>query len=275
MAAGTRTTDERRTGGFLALLILLMIVIGGVGMTVMAKTRWWLPPVASAHGGDIDRLFYITLIVTGLVFVLVHVLLALFVWQNAAWGDRRAEHWHEHQTLELSYTIIPAIVLAILVSMGGVVWHRVHAAPPASALAVDLRGEQFAWLARYPGADGAFGRIDPAKIDARTNPMGIDPGDPAGSDDIVTRELHLVVNRPVEVRLRARDVLHSFFVPAFRVKQDVVPGMTVTTWFTPTKAGDYEIACAELCGVGHYIMRGKIKVETQEAFDAWLAGQKK
>ena len=105
--------------------------------------------------------------------------------------------------------------------------------------------------------------------------MGLDPADPAGADDIVTRELHLITDRPVRVRLRAKDVLHSFFVPQFRTKQDAVPGMTVETWFTPTRAGDFEIACAELCGVGHYVMRGKIKVESQQAFDAWLAQQKK
>ncbi len=275
MTEGSGLTDERRIGRQYALMIVVLVVIGGIWLTLYSRGRWWLPPVASAHGAAIDRLFNITLVVTGLVFVGVHLLLAWLIWRFAAHGTGRAAHWHEHRILELTYTIVPAVVLLVLISMGAVVWARIHSAPPSDALVVDVRAEQFAWLARYPGPDGVFGRVDPARINLRDNPMGLDPADPAGADDIVSRELHLVVDRPVRVRLRAKDVIHSFFIPQFRVKQDAVPGMTVETWFTPTKAGDYEIACAELCGVGHYVMRGNVKVESQQAFDAWLAGQKK
>lgn len=274
MAKTSKRIDARATGLWFGLLILVMVVVGGAGMTLYARGRWWLPPSASALGPEIDRLFYSTLVITGLVFIAVHVLLAFFVWRYAAHGDRRALYWHDNRKLELSYTIIPAIALAIMVSMGGVVWAKIHRPPAADALVVDYRGEQFGWLARYPGPDGVFGRVDPKRIDLRTNPMGLDPTDPAGADDIVNRELHLVVNRPVRVRLRSTGVLHSFFVPAFRVKQDVVPGQTIETWFTPTREGPYEVACAELCGVGHYAMRGNVVVQTQQAFDAWLAGQK-
>jgi cytochrome c oxidase subunit 2 len=161
-----------------------------------------------------------------------------------------------------------------MVSMGGVVWATIHRAAPADALVVDVRGEQFAWLARYPGTDGAFGRVDPKLIDHRTNPMGLEPGDPHAADDIVSSEVHLVVDRPVRVRLRSTGVIHSFFVPAFRVKQDAVPGMTIEIWFTPTKEGTYEIACAELCGIGHYGMKGTVVVQSQREFDAWLAQQR-
>lgn len=267
--------DARSTGLIVGLLILIMVVVGGVGTTLYSRSHWWLPPVASVHGRDVDRLFYSTLMITGAVFVLVHVLLALFVWKFAAHGDRKALYWHENRKLELTYTIIPAIALAIMVSMGGVVWARIRlAAPPADALIVDERGEQFAWLSRYPGPDGAFGRIDPRFIDPRTNRMGLDPSDPASADDIVSSELHVVVNRPVLLMLRSRDVIHSFFVAAFRVKQDAVPGMTIRIWFTPTREGALEGGCAELCGIGHYGMRVKIVVESQQAFDAWLAQQK-
>lgn len=264
---------ERRTGRWLASLILVMIVVGGVGTTLLARRHWWMLPVASAHGIDVDRLIYITLVVTGIVFVLVHVLLATFVWLYGARGTGRAAYWHEDRTLELTYTLIPAAVLATLIMMGGVVWARVHSPAPPNAMAVEARGEQFAWTFRYPGPDGIFGRVDPRLINVRGNPMGLDPADPASADDTVTRELHLVVNRAVRVRIRSKDVLHSFFIPAFRVKQDAVPGMTVEIWFTPTREGDYELACAELCGVGHYIMRGKVKVESQQALDTWLAQQ--
>lgn len=271
----TQAPDEPRTGRLYALVIIALVVIGGGGLTLYSMGRWWLPPVASVHGVAVDRLFNITLVVTGLVYVGVHILLAWLIWRYAARGPERAAFWHEHQTLELTYTIVPAIALLILISMGAVVFARIHSPPPSDALLVDVRGEQFAWVVRYPGPDGVFGRVDPARINLRDNPMGLDPTDSAGADDVVGRELHLVQDRPVRVHLRAKDVLHSFFVPQFRVKQDAVPGMTIDTWFVPTRAGRYEIACAELCGVGHYVMRGMVIVETQQAFDAWLAQQKK
>jgi cytochrome c oxidase subunit 2 len=264
---------ERRVGRLLATLIVVLVVIGGVGSFLLARGRWWLLPVASVHGVEIDRLIYTTLAVTGLVFVLVHLVMAVFVWQFADRGTGHAAYWHDDRVLELTYTLIPAAVMVTLVSMGAVVWAQVHSPPPPDAMVVEARGEQFGWLFRYPGRDGAFGRIDPARISAKDNPMGLDPADPASKTNVVTRELHFVVQRPVRVRLRSKDVIHSFYIPAFRVKQDAVPGMTVEIWFTPTREGDYELACAQLCGVGHYIMRGKVKVESQEAFDTWLAQQ--
>ncbi len=261
--------DAQRPARQFSLLILLLVVFGGVLSFLVARSRWWLLPVASRQGVEFDRLFYTTLIVTGFVFVLVHVLMAVFVWQ----GGRRKQaiHWHEHKTLELTYTLAPAAILVTLIAMGAVAWARIHEPAPPNALLVEVRAEQFGWRFRYPGADGQFGRVNPALINARTNPMGIDPADPAGKDDILAGELHLVSNRTVHIRLRSKDVIHSLFIPAFRVKQDAVPGMTIDVVFTPTKDGHYDIACAELCGVGHYVMRGKITVESQAAFDTWLA----
>jgi cytochrome c oxidase subunit 2 len=275
MAELPALAGERRTGRLLASLIVVMVVVGGVGMTLLARGHWWMLPVASAHGVEVDGLIYITLVVTGIVFVLVHLVLAAFVWRYGARGTGRAAYWHDDRTLELTYTLVPAAVLVTLIFMGAVVWARIHAPPPANALVVEARGEQFGWLFRYPGPDGVFGRIDPAQINLKDNPMGLDRTDPANRGNIVTRggDLHLVVNRPVRVRIRSKDVIHSFFIPAFRVKQDAVPGMTTEIWFTPTREGDYELACAQLCGVGHYIMRGKVKVESQQAFDAWLVQQ--
>jgi cytochrome c oxidase subunit 2 len=268
------TIDERRTGLWYALVITVLVVIGGVGFGLYSRGRWWLPPVASAHGPQIDRLFYSTLFITAAVFVGVHLLLAYAIWQGAAHGDRKALHFADNHRLELTYTIIPAIGLAIMVAMSGIVWTRIHRAPPGNALEIDYRAEQFAWLARYPGADGKFGKVDAKRIDARRNPMGLAADDAAAADDITSRELHLVVNRPVKIRLRATGVIHSFYIPAMRVKQDAMPGQTIEIWFTPTQAGKFEVACAELCGLGHYAMRGNVVVETQQAFDAWLARQK-
>jgi cytochrome c oxidase subunit 2 len=274
MANTPQTGDARRTGLLLGLLIFGMVVVGGVGLALYARGRWWLPPLASAEGAQVDRLFYTTLIITGAVFVLVHVLLAAFVWRFAAHGDRKALHWHENRRLELTWTILPAIVLTVMVAMAGAVWARTHLTSPTSGMIVDVRAEQFAWLARYPGPDGTFGRIDPRLINPRTNRMGLDPKDPASADDIVSPELHLVVNEPVRIHLRSTGVIHAFFIPAFRVKQDTVPGVTIQTWFTPTREGQFEIACAELCGIGHYAMKGTVIVQSRDAFTAWLAQQK-
>jgi len=272
MPHGHSDTNEHRTGLWLGIIILTL-TLGGVASTVVARARWWLPPLASVHGREIDQMFYITLGITGAMFVLVHVLLGLFVWRYAAAGDGRAHFLHDHRPLELTYTIIPAIGMTVLVSLSGIVWTKIHSAPPSDALVVHVHGEQFKWTARYPGADGVFGRVDP-KLLGVANPLGVDRTDGSAADDIGSPELHLVVNRPVLIRLRARDVLHSFFVAEFRVKQDAVPGMTVELWFTPTREGQYDLACAELCGVGHYTMRGRVRVESQAAFDAWLARQK-
>lgn len=272
MAEPTLYGDTRRIARQLSLVMLLLIAGGGLVSFLVARARWWLPPAASAQAADIDRLFATTLAVTGLVFILVHVLLALVIWAGAR--RRHADHWHDHRALELSYTLAPAAILVTLIAMGGVVWARIHQPAPPDALPVEVRAEQFGWVFRYPGEDGRFGRIDPAVMNARTNPLGLADDDPAGADDVVVRELHLVEGRAVHVRLRSKDVLHSFFIPPFRVKQDAVPGQTIDVVFRPTRAGTYEIACAELCGVGHYIMRGRVVVEGQAAFDAWLASHR-
>jgi cytochrome c oxidase subunit 2 len=139
---------------------------------------------------------------------------------------------------------------------------------------VEVTGLQFAWYFRYPGPDGKLGRTKPELEDASVgNPVGIDPDDPASKDDIVTGTMYLPVNREAEVVLRAEDVIHSFFIPAMRFKQDAVPGLMIHMHFTPTQIGDYEIACAELCGLGHYKMHGVLKVVSQADFDKWLASK--
>ncbi len=272
-----RDHGSGRSGAAVGIAFLLLI-IAAVALTIASRGRWWLPPLASAQGRGIDRLFLVTFGIIGAAFILVQGLLGLFAWLYRDRGQR-ASYWHENRALELTYTIIPAIVMTGLTITAAGLWSRIHSAPPAGALVVEVRGEQFGWKARYPGADGRFGRVDPRQYNIRQNPLALDPADPAGRDDLVvdasTKELHLVVNRPVDVHLRAKDVVHSFFVPAFRIKQDAVPGMTARIWFTPTTTGTYEIACAELCGLLHYAMRGRIVVQTQAEFDVWLAEQTK
>ena len=140
------------------------------------------------------------------------------------------------------------------------------------AIQVEVTGAQFQWYFRYPGPDGVFGRTDAPKFAKpdEGNPLGIDPGDAAGRDDVVATQMVVPVGHPVELQLRAQDVVHSLFIPAMRFKQDAVPGMDIHTHFTPIKAGVYEIACAELCGIGHYRMRALVRVVSQEEFEKWL-----
>jgi cytochrome c oxidase subunit 2 len=137
---------------------------------------------------------------------------------------------------------------------------------------VHVVAEQFAWNVHYPGPDGVFGAREIALVDPVTNPLGLKTDDPAARDDIVTmNELHLPVDRPAIVHLTSKDVIHSFALPVMRVKQDVIPGLSIPVWFVPTQTGEYEIACAQLCGIGHYRMRGYLTIHTAEEYAAWLA----
>ena len=155
------------------------------------------------------------------------------------------------------------------------VWANVHfEKAPADSLEIQVLAKQFAWSFRYAGPDGKFGKTDIKLInDANANPFGLDDKDPASKDDVVTGVMFVPVNREVEVILRAHDVIHSFYVPSMRFKQDAVPGLAIHMHFTPIQTGDYEIACAELCGLGHYKMHGMLKVVSQEDFDKWLAAR--
>lgn len=265
--------DERRAGAWMGGLILL-ILLASVASFLVATRAWWLQPLASVQGRAIDEMFTAILIVTAIAFVAVHLFLALALFLYGARRGQRAASWHEHLGAELTWTLVPALGLLILGVLGEVVWAHVYSAPPRTAQQVEVTGRQFFWYIRYPGPDGRFGRTDPRFV-SPSNPLGIDPSDPAGKDDVVVvNELHVVTGRPVVVRVRSLDVIHSFFLPNFRVKQDAVPGRTIQIWFTPDRTGTYQIACAQLCGVGHYTMRGNITVDpTQAALDAWLAAQ--
>lgn len=271
--------DERRTGGFLGVLIYLIAAVGII-TALYAVRAWWLPPLASAEGAQVDRLMGVFFVLIAIVFVGVHVVLGTFVMRHAASGDRRASYWHENSRLELTWTVVPAAILVLLTIASGVTWVSLRVSPAAAAaaspaVAVEVTAQQFGWYFRYPGPDGRFGRLLPTAV-SRDNPLGIDPQDPAGADDIVKmNEMVLPAGRPVQVSIRSKDVIHSFFVPQFRVKQDAVPGRTIEVTFTPTEPGNYEIACAELCGVGHYVMRSPLKVMPETEFEAWLAQQGK
>ena len=213
---------------------------------------WLLPPGASTFVGDVDWLYTTILVITGIAFVLVEATLVWFLIKYRGRPGRRASYTHGSLKAEYTWTSVTAIVVAWLglASAGG--WKRmkdVRSAPP-DAMQLAIRAKQFEWHVTYPGADGRLGSAD---------------------DFSVRGQLHVPVNRAVVATLEAEDVIHSFFVPQFRVKQDAVPGMHISVWFQPTKVGTYEIGCAELCGLGHYRMRGVVTVHEQADYDRWLA----
>lgn len=235
-----------------------------------------LPPAAAAHAGDVDR-----------VLLLVHVLmLALaagwgvyFIWVLVRFRQRRQPRAivagpTGRPALAVEVAVVVAEV-ALLVGLALPVWYAQTSASPAgpAALAVRVVAEQFAWNVHYPGADGEFGESRLTLITPE-NPIGLDRSSPRGRDDIVViNQLHVPLGRPVVVQLSSKDVIHSFGVPAMRVKQDAIPGIASLLWFTPTRAGSFDIACSQLCGLAHFRMRGLVTVESEAAFRQFLADE--
>lgn len=246
-----------------------------VNHPAMGNYGWGLPIQASSFAAEIDRGIWIIHIAMVLIFVVWGVFFTyLLIKFRARPGARasRAEHVSHKASLAPDLLVLTfEILLVVFYAVPS--WSRIKMNFPAEAesTVVEILGEQFNWSARYPGPDGKFGRTAPELVDF-ANPFGIDAGDPAGADDVVAvNEIRFPVGKPVLARLTSKDVVHSFFIPEFRIKQDATPGLVVPVWFTPTRVGDYEITCAQLCGVGHAIMRADVKVESPEAFDAWLA----
>jgi cytochrome c oxidase subunit 2 len=209
-----------------------------------------LPENVSTFGGKIDSLFYLILWITGVIFILVEVLLLFFLFRYRHREGRPAHYTHGSNRLEVIWTIVPAVICVVLALLSRRSWAEIKQNMPQGAMNIEVTAEQFAWNIRYPGPDG--------KLDT--------------ADDVVTlNQLHFPVGRPLIVTLHSKDVIHSFFLPEFRVKQDAVPGMTTRIWFEATRTGNWEITCAELCGLGHYRMKGFVTVQTAEEFERWLA----
>src|SRR5919108_4508480 len=253
-------------------LLLVVWLITFVSTFFFIKHPWWLPQVATTYGPAIDAQFTFTYIAMGIVFVAAPVALGLFVWRYRDRGKPQVEYSHGNLRLEFTWTVLTAVLFIGLNLMGEKIWAEARFQGPApGALPVEVTGMQFQWYFRYPGPDGAYGRTTPELEDPSTgNALGIDPDDPAAKDDIVTSTLVLPVNKQTDVTLKAIDVIHDFFVPEFRFKQDAVPGLLIHMHFTPDRIGDYEIDCAELCGSGHYKMRAGVKVVSQQEYDAFV-----
>lgn len=255
------------------ILALFLWLMATATVVILVERVWWFPELISVQGKAIDQQFTLTFIIVGIVFFLAQVGLGYFIWRFRARGAERATYWHESPKLEATWTILTAVVFIALGIQGNRVWANLRLTDvPPGAVPIEVTAQQFAWNIRYPGPDGQFGRTDPKLIDdAAGNPLGLDPKDAAGRDDITTiNQMAIPVNRPIRLILRSKDVIHSFFVPWMRVKQDLVPGMAITLHFTATKTGEYEIACAELCGMQHYKMRGTLLVMSEPEFEKWL-----
>ena len=232
-------------------------------------TKEWLPPLVSDRA-DIDAAIAITLLVTGLVFIVTNLMLAYFGWRFEDRPGARSAYFHDNARLEMTWTLITAGIMGVFLFGALGLWAKVTSRPPADAMLIEVTGQQFAWNVRYPGPDGVLGRTDHA-VASQDNPIGVVADDPAGKDDILLlNQLYLPQDRPVRVQIRSMDVIHSFFLPNFRVKQDAMPGMTIEIWFVPKQTGDFDLGCAEHCGLGHYRMRGKVHVVAAADFDRTL-----
>lgn len=251
------------------LAIALLILVGSTLYFHIAKT-WWFPAAITPVGHQIDQQFFVTFIVTGIVFVLAQLALAWLVFRYRDQG-RKARFVRGNHGLEVVWTTITLVVFVALGVMAAHAWGEVHfGGHQAGALQVEVTGVQFQWNFRYAGPDGKFGRINAKDIDASVgNPLGLDPGDPSGKDDIVVPDLYLPAGRPVELLLRSQDVIHSFFVRELRVKQDCVPGIIIPIHFEVEKTGDYEVTCNQLCGLGHYHMHAMMHVMSEADFEQW------
>ena len=250
---------------------LVLLVVGSIAFHFLSP--WWFTPIAS-NWQAIDLTIDITFWVTGAVFIAVNLFMAYAVlrYRNRGPDSERAQYEPENTKLEIWLTGLTAIGVAAMLAPGLWVWND-FVNVPEDAWEFEVIGEQWRWTFRLPGDDGKLGSSSSALVNI-DNPLGVDPADPNGQDDLIVMSnvMHLPIDKPVKMLLRSKDVLHDFAVAEFRVKMDLVPGLVTYLWLTPTRTGTFDILCEELCGLGHFAMRGRVVVDTQEDYDAWRDG---
>ena len=248
-------------------IVLVLVAIGSVVFHIWSP--WWFTPIAS-NWKALDDAILITFWITGVAYVAIILFMAYCVYRYRYRKDRRADYEPENSKLEWWLTWVTAAGVVGLLTPGLLAWDDFITVPDGAS-EIEVVGRQWDWRFRLPGKDGKLGTTSAALIND-DNPFGINPKDPNSRDDILIEgdDLHLPINRPVKVLLRSVDVLHDFYVPQFRAKMDLVPGMVTYFWFTPTITGTFDVLCAELCGVGHHTMRGKVTVDDEADFKAWL-----
>ena len=251
-------------------LSIFLITVGSIAFHFWSP--WWWTEVAS-NWGNMDDTIILTFWITGAVFVAICFFVAYCVWKYSYKEERRAEYKPEDKKLEKILTWATTIGVAALLAPGLIVWNQ-FVNVPKNAIEIDVMAWQWGWQYRLPGKDGKLGTTKVVNINDN-NPFGIILEDPNGKDDVLIQEdtIHLKNNIPVKILLRSVDVLHNWYVPQFRAKMDAVPGVITYYWFEPNKVGEYEVLCAEYCGVGHYAMRGTVIVKSEDDYDNWLNEQ--
>jgi len=249
---------------------LALVIIGSIAFHFW--TPWWWTEVAS-NWGSIDDTIILTFWVTGAVFIAVCLFMAYCVWRFRYEENRKAEYKPENAKLEWALTIFTTLGVIALLAPGLIVWNK-FVTVPDDAVDIEVMAQQWFWNYRLPGKDGILGTTDIRNI-TDENPFGINLDDINGYDDILIQadDLHILNNQPVKINLRSIDVLHDFYVPQFRAKMDMVPGVVTYYWFTPIKTGNFEILCAEYCGTGHYAMRGRVLVDEESEYQQWINEQ--
>ncbi|HTI91239.1 MAG TPA: cytochrome c oxidase subunit II [Puia sp.] len=279
--------QNNRVNGFLMIAFLVLGLIGVYWCNELYRGKI-LGESASVHGEQIDTMMYITITITGIVFVLTQILLFWFAYKYQYSEKRKAHYFPHDNKLEVIWTVVPAIALTVLVGFGLFYWFRITGEAPENALQVEVTGKQFGWIFRYPGNDKVFGKKYYQNISDRdNNALGLLWDDASTHDDVVVgNEMYIIKDQPVKLIINSRDVIHDVGLVYFRQKMDAVPGTPTTLWFTPKFTTDemkkklgnpdfeYEISCDQMCGRGHYTMRGIIKVVTREEYILWLAKQK-
>ena len=252
------------------VLVLIVLIVGSVVFHLLSP--WWFTPIAS-NWGYIDDTIVITFWITGVAFVAIISFMAYCVFRFRHRPETRAAYEPENKRLEWWLTVLTSLAVAGLLTPGLFVWNQ-FITVPAGADTIEIMAQQWQFNFRLPGKDGVLGTSDTRNVSSE-NPFGLNPNDPNGQDDVLieAQDLHLPLDRPVKVLLRSIDTLHDFYVPQFRAKMDMVPGMVTYFWFTPTRTGTFESICAELCGTGHYTMRAVVVVDEASAYQTWLQEQ--
>lgn len=280
--------QNNKINGFLFIAFLILGLFGAWYCNELYYGKTLFPQgSASVEGEKIDLMLYITIAVTGVVFVITQVLLFWFAFRYQESENKKAFYFPHNTKLELLWTTVPAIFLTILVVFGLKYWFKMTSDAPKESVIVEITGHQFAWDMRYPGADGKLGKKNYKLYNNPSgNTLGVDFEDPESWDDLHTTEMHLPLGKPVKLVINAMDVIHDVGLPHFRMKMDAVPGIPTTLWFTPKyttaemkkRTGNpnfvYEISCDQICGKGHFSMRGIITVESEADYNKWLASQK-
>ncbi len=250
--------------------VVAVIALASVGLFF---SRHWIPAPAAQHAPILDSQLHWTLIDAGVIFLIAQFVLAAFVWKFRADPERKTKVFPAGVRIAVIIAVVfIGVELFSAATLGRRAWASMYDGSASNSLQVEAMGQQFAYYFRYPGADGKFGPVHTDKIDASIgNYFGLDRADDmASKDDIVSAELVLPENRPIDLFLTAQDVIHSFYVRELRVQQDMVPGMRIPVHFTPTKVGRYEAVCTQLCGLGHYRMRAYVRVVPEAEFETWM-----